>query len=168
MLVGACLEALVGIGDASSLAAIRRRFPDLAALPDFLLASCLKAIGALGSAREFAEVASLLPVRGPHLRPAILGALIAIHQRCPLPDPGEACCRPYGRWWKMETHRCAAIRRCGFWASGPTRDDVYAFPRLLPVEHGTPGSPGSGGNSSGDRTARGGARSCGARARRIR
>ncbi len=43
MLVGACLEALVGIGDESSLGAIRPRFPDLTALPDFLLVSCLKA-----------------------------------------------------------------------------------------------------------------------------
>ena len=48
MLVGACLEALVGIGHESSLAAIRRRFPDLATLPDFFLASCLKAIGRSG------------------------------------------------------------------------------------------------------------------------
>ena len=47
MLIGACLEALVGIGHESSLGAIRRRFPDLAVVPDFLLASCLKAIGAL-------------------------------------------------------------------------------------------------------------------------
>ena len=36
MLVGACLEALVGIGNESSLDAIRRRFPELATLPDFL------------------------------------------------------------------------------------------------------------------------------------
>ena len=64
---------------------MRRRFPDLATLPDFFLVSCLKAIGALGTDREFAEVAGLLAVRGPHLRPAILGALIAIHQR----HPGE-------------------------------------------------------------------------------
>ena len=86
MLVGACLEALVGIGHASSLEAIRGCFPDLAALPDFLLASCLKAMAALGSDREFAEVASLLLVRGPHLRPAILGALTAICPRRPRPD----------------------------------------------------------------------------------
>ena len=81
MLVGACLEALVGIGNESSLASLRRRFPELATLPDFFLVSCLKAIGALGTDREFTEVAGLLPVRGPQLRPAILAALIAIHQR---------------------------------------------------------------------------------------
>jgi len=86
MLVGVCLEALAGIGDELSLAAIRRRFPDLAAMPDFFLAPCLKAIGALGAAAEFAEVAGLLAVRGPHLRPAILGALVAIHQRHPAED----------------------------------------------------------------------------------
>jgi HEAT repeat protein len=83
MLVGACLEALGGIGDWHSLAAIRERFPDLSKLPDFFLVSCLKALGALGSAGEFAAVAGLLAASGPHLRPAILGALMAIRQRCP-------------------------------------------------------------------------------------
>ena len=90
MLIGACLEALVGIGhEQSSWRPFAGVFPDLSALPDFLLASCLKALAALGSCREFAEVASLLPVRGAHLRPAILGALIAIHQRLPGAEPGE-------------------------------------------------------------------------------
>jgi HEAT repeat protein len=82
MLMAACVEALVGIGREASLAAIRRCFPELATLPDFFLGSCLKAIAAFGTAGDFAEVASLLPVRGPHLRPAILGALLAIHPRC--------------------------------------------------------------------------------------
>jgi len=89
MLVTACIEALVGIGNKSSLVAIRRRFPDLTTLPDFFLAYCLRAIAALGSAKEFAEVASLLPVRGPHLRPAILSAIIATYRGSPLPDPEE-------------------------------------------------------------------------------
>src|SRR5271165_997933 len=83
MLIGACLEALGGMGDEHSMLAIRQRFPELAAMPDFFLVSCLKAIGAFGTAGEFAEVAGLLAVRGPHLRPAILGALMAIHQRHP-------------------------------------------------------------------------------------
>lgn len=83
MLVGACLEALGGMGDEHSVVAIRQRFPELAAMPDFFLVSCLKAIGGLGTAGEFAEVAGLLAVRGPHLGPAILGALIGIHQRYP-------------------------------------------------------------------------------------
>jgi HEAT repeat protein len=126
MLIGACLEALVGIGDASSLGAIRRRFPDLAALPDFLLASCLKAVAALGTSADLAEVARLLPVRGPHLRPAILGALAAIYPRCPAPDPGEDL------WPALRAEvengaplcRFQAIKVLGFLAS---RHDVYAF-----------------------------------------
>jgi HEAT repeat protein len=89
MLTAVCLEALAGIGEASSLDVIRRSFPDTGALPDFLLAAWLKAIGALGSAREFAEVAKLLLVRGHHLRPAILGALKAIYSRCPSADPDK-------------------------------------------------------------------------------
>ena len=88
MLDGACLEALAGIGDEQSLLAIRQRFPELAALPDFFLVSCLKAIGALGTASDAAEVARLLAVRGTHLRPAILGALLAIHQRHPIQSHG--------------------------------------------------------------------------------
>jgi HEAT repeat protein len=89
MLISACLEALVGIGHASSLASIRRLFPEFEKLPDFQFASCLKVIAALGSAREFAEVASQLYVRGSNLRPAILGALMDIHQRCPTLEASE-------------------------------------------------------------------------------
>jgi HEAT repeat protein len=83
MLIGACLEALVGIGNESSLAAIRRLYPDLTTLPDFFLVPCLRAIGALGTAGNLVELACLLASRAPHLRPEILASLIAIHQRHP-------------------------------------------------------------------------------------
>jgi len=127
MLVGACIEALVGIGDQFSLRTLRRRFPELATLPDFFLVSCLKAIGALGTDSEFVEVASLLATRGPQFRPAILGALTAIYQRHPglthdedlLPvlravvdDEDSALCR------------YQAVRALSFLSS---RDDVYSF-----------------------------------------
>jgi HEAT repeat protein len=127
MLVAACVEALVGIGQASSLGAIRRRFPDLATLPDFFLASYLKAIGALGSAQDFAEVASLLAVRGPHLRPAILGALIAIQPRGPSLDPVEnllPVLRAVVDGEDPPLCRYQAVRALSFLSS---RDDVYAF-----------------------------------------
>jgi HEAT repeat protein len=127
MLIGACLEALVGIGDESSLGAIRRCFPDLAALPDFLLASCLKAMAALGSAGEFAEVASLLPVRGPHLRPAILSALLAIGSRGSPPGPGAdlpPALRAMVDDGDPALCRYRAVRVLGFWTA---RDDVYEF-----------------------------------------
>jgi HEAT repeat protein len=127
MLVGSCLEALVGIGQESSLVAIRRRFPDLAPVPDFFLASCLKAFAALGSTREFEEVARLLPVRGPHLRPAILSALKAIHPRCPSSEPGEGllpALRALVEDGDPPLCRYQAIRVLAFWAK---RDDVCAF-----------------------------------------
>jgi HEAT repeat protein len=134
MLVGACLEALGGIGDQLSLAAIRQRFPELPALPDFFLVPCLKAIGALGTAHEFAEVAGLLAACRPHLRSAILGTLISIHQRHPakshgdilLPviravaekrDPGEQ--QP-----GQPLVGYQAVRALGFLSA---RDDVYSF-----------------------------------------
>jgi HEAT repeat protein len=126
MLIAACVESLVGIGDESSLVPIRRRFPDLATLPDFFLASCLKAIAALGSG-EFTEVAGLLPVRGPHLRPAILSALIAILARCPSADPDENLLRALrGVVENGDPPLCCyqAVRVLGFFAS---RDDVCAF-----------------------------------------
>jgi hypothetical protein len=127
MLVGACLEALGGIGDERSLGTLRRRFPELATLPDFFLPSCLKAIGALGTGDDFEEVAGLLAVRGAHLRPSILEALTAIHQRHPakvvgvelLPaleavvDDGDS---PLCRY--------QAVRALGFLSS---RDDVFSF-----------------------------------------
>ncbi len=127
MLIGACLEALVGIGDASSLATLRRRFPELATLPDFFLVSCLKAIGALGTEREFAEVAALIPVRGPQLHPAILAALIAIHQRYPGTSHDEDVL-PVLRIVidHLDAPLCCyqAVRALGFVSS---RDDVSAF-----------------------------------------
>jgi HEAT repeat protein len=127
MLIAACLEALVGIGDPASLGAIRRRFPKLETLPDFLLASCLKAAAALGSDREFAEVASLLAVRGPHLRPAILSALLAIHPRCQSPGPGGdllPVLRALVENGDPPLNRYQAVRVLGFWAAD---DGVYGF-----------------------------------------
>jgi HEAT repeat protein len=127
MLVGACLEALAGIGNEQSLATLRGRFPRLEAVPDFFLVSCLKAIGAIAADREFAEVAGLLATRGPQLRPAILGALIAIHQR----HPGQAHDDDLLPLLRIaiddkETPLCSyqALRALGFASS---RDDVYAF-----------------------------------------
>jgi HEAT repeat protein len=124
MLISACLEALVGIGHESSLASIRRCFPTLATLPDFQLASCLKAIAALGSAREFAEVAGLLAVRGPHLRPAILNALIAIHPRCRSLDASESLLSDLRAMVESgdPPSRYQAVRVLGIWS---IRDDVF-------------------------------------------
>lgn len=127
MLTGACLEALVGIGHESSLPAIRRRFPELVNLPDFLLKPCLKAIAALGTAREFAEVASLLAVRGPQLRPAILSALIAVYPRCLSHEPAEGLLttlRAIAEDGDPALCRYQAVRVMGFWAA---RDDVYEY-----------------------------------------
>jgi len=127
MLIAACVEALVGMGDASSLVAIRRRFPDLAILPDFFLASVLRAIAALGSSREFSEVARLLSVRGPHLRPAIFSALIAIRPGCLSPAPVEdllPTLRAVVEGDDPPLCRYQAVRVLGLWA---TRDDIYAL-----------------------------------------
>jgi hypothetical protein len=127
MLVGACLEALADIGDQLSLATIRRRFPELATLPDFFLVSCLKALGALGTAGEFAEVAGLLEVRGSHLRPAILGALVAIHERHPAESHSEdllPALRAVVEDGGPPLCRYQAVRALGFVSS---RDDVYAY-----------------------------------------
>lgn len=127
MLVGACLEALGGIGDERSLVALRRRFPELATLPDFYLVSCLKALGALGAAEEFVEVAGLLPVRGSHLRPAILGTLIAIHQRHPTTVHNEdllPALQAVVDDGDPPLCRYQAVRALGFLSS---RDDVHSF-----------------------------------------
>lgn len=127
MLIGACLEALVGIGDANSLSTLRRRFPQLATLPDFFLVSCLKALGAIGTEQEFAEIAGLLAVRGPQLRAAILAALIAIHQRHPGKTHDEDVL-PILRIVidQLDAPLCCyqAVRALGFVSS---RDDVYSF-----------------------------------------
>lgn len=127
MLTGACLEALAAMGNELSGPVVRRRFPDLAAVPDFLLASCLKTLGAVGEAGTFAEVAQLLPVRGRHLRPAILGALIAIHQRFPVTSSGEEFPTVLDAMvddGDPPLCRYQAVRTLGFLG---TRDDVYAF-----------------------------------------
>lgn len=132
MLIAACMEALVGLGDRSSPEAIRARFPDWSAMPDFLLASCLRVVAAWGSDREFPEVASLLPLRSSHLRPAILDALAEIYPRCVRP-PCES--GAYDENLVPELRdvvgdgdpplcRYQAARLLGFWAS---RDDVRAW-----------------------------------------
>jgi HEAT repeat protein len=125
MLIAACVEALVGIGHESALAAIRRRFPELAALPDFFLAPCLKAAAALGTDQDFAEVARLLPVRGPHLRPAILNALLEICPRRLSQAPVEEllpALRAVVEDGDPPLCRYQAVRLLGFWAA---RDEVY-------------------------------------------
>jgi HEAT repeat protein len=127
MLVGVCLEALAGIGNERSLAILRQRFSPLETQPDFFLVSCLKAIGALGTDREFVEVASLLVKRGPQLRPAILGALIAIHQRhAGIAHDDDLLPLLRIAIDDLATPGCCyqGVRALGFVSA---RDDVYAF-----------------------------------------
>jgi len=127
MLAGACLEALAGIGDDTSLLAIRRRFPELAALPDFFLTPLLKAIGGLGTADDFPEVAGLLATLPLRLRPAILSALIAIHRRYPATDHGDVllpAVRAVAENGDPAAGRYEAVRALGYLSS---RDDVYSF-----------------------------------------
>jgi HEAT repeat protein len=126
MLISACLEALVDIGQTSSLVAIRRLFPEFEKLPDFQLASCLKAIAALGSAREFAEVASQLYVRGPHLRPAILSALIAIYQRCPSLEASDILLSELETLVDSEDSPLCRYQAVRLLSLLSPRDDVYA------------------------------------------
>jgi HEAT repeat protein len=127
MLLGACLEALREIGDELSLVTIRHRFPDLAMVPDFLLVPCLKAIGALGAAGEFMEVAELLAVRVPHLRPAILTALNAIHQRHPMKAQSDhllTVLRAMVEDGEPPLHRYQAVRALRYLSF---RDDVCSL-----------------------------------------
>ncbi len=132
MLIAACLEALAAMGDESSLQKIRRRFPKLPDLPDFFLTPCLKAIAALGTKRDFMEVASLLPDRGLQVRPTLLGALLAIHERCrreqiappELDETLLAALRGIVENSNPAPCRYQALRVLGFWAD---RADVMAF-----------------------------------------
>jgi len=128
MQVAACVEALVGMGDPSSFGMIRRRFPNLAVLPDFLLAAFLKAMAVWGTAEDFNEVAALLPLRGPHLRSAILGALFAIRARCPSAAANTgallAALRRIVEDGDPPLCRYQAVRILAFLAA---EDDVYAF-----------------------------------------
>lgn len=131
MLTAACLEALAEIGDENSLAVIAQRFPKLAELPDFFLTPCLKAIAALGSARQFPEVAALLKKRAQPVRPAVLNALLAIQQRClaeqsapPAMDDLLADLRSLIESDNPPPCRYQAVRLLGFWAE---RDEISAF-----------------------------------------
>lgn len=126
MLIAACVEALVSIGHPSSLVAIRQRFPDLAVLPDYLLASCLKALAALGSEADFPEVVGLLLVRSPHLYPAILNALISIYPASPPEPAGEVLDLLFSLVKTAEPLLCRyqAVRVLGFWVD---LDSVFNF-----------------------------------------
>jgi HEAT repeat protein len=83
MLAGSCLEALAHIGNELSLQAIRRSVGPACDLPDFLLPSYLKLLGAHGSKYAIAEAAAMLDSRGAHLRASILGAITMLRQRHP-------------------------------------------------------------------------------------
>jgi HEAT repeat protein len=132
MLIAACLEALAEIGNASSLAAVRRRFPDLMELPAFYLTPCLKALAALGGQREFLDIALLLPHRAAHICPALLNALNAIQRRChqrmrPPAELSEATRSVLERVAAGgDAPRCRyqATLALGFWAD---RDEVATF-----------------------------------------
>jgi HEAT repeat protein len=131
MLVAACLEALAGIGNESSLAALRRVFPKLTELPQFFLTPCLKAIAALGGESEFNELLGLLPARTPQASAAVLGSLITlyergIYRRSPPPEPSAPLLTALqGLVESNQPAPCRyqAVRVLGFWAQ---RDDVSA------------------------------------------
>jgi HEAT repeat protein len=127
MLISACLEALAGIGQESSMASIRGCIHKFATLPDFQFVPYLKAIAALGSALEFAEIGSLLGVCGSHLRPAILSALVAIHPRCPSIDISESLMSQLRMIVESRDSpqcRYQAVRTLGIWSS---RSDVFTI-----------------------------------------
>jgi HEAT repeat protein len=127
MLISACLEALAGIGNESSMVSIRGAIHKFAALPEFQFVSYLKAIAALGSAKEFAEVEGLLAVCGSHLRPAILSALVAIHPRCPSIGLSESLMSQLRMIVESRDPpqcRYQAVRTLGIWSS---RNDVFAI-----------------------------------------
>ncbi|MGJ5813660.1 HEAT repeat domain-containing protein [Paludibaculum fermentans] len=127
MLLVACVEALVSIGHPESLGAIRRRFPDLTTLPDFFVPSYLKAMAAHGSQTEFDELVNLLKTRGRNLRPAILGAILAMCSRCQSPETGEnllPVLRAIVENGDPPLCRYQAIKAMGYWAD---RDEVSAY-----------------------------------------
>jgi hypothetical protein len=127
MLTAACLEALAGLANPSSLPVIRRRFPELAALPDYLLIPCLRAIGAVGAAPDFAEMGSLLPARRPSVQSAALGAMLAIAEREGTPttaDPLLATLQEIIRTNPLPLCQYQATQLLGLWAA---RADVKAF-----------------------------------------
>jgi HEAT repeat protein len=132
MLVAACLEALAEVGNESSLTAMRRCFPDFTDLPAFVLTPCLKALAAFGGETEFAELAHMLPIRASDVWPAILGALISIHQRCiyrlhappELSEEVRAVLQAETQSEASPACRYQATRVLGFWAQ---RREVREF-----------------------------------------
>jgi HEAT repeat protein len=132
MLVAACLETLAEIGDPATLAIIRRALPDLAALPEYLLVPCIKALATLGTSREFVDLASLVPLQSGAVLPGLLAAIMAIHQRCihrrcaPPEPPANALLALRNIVESDESPVCRyrATRVLGFWAD---YDDVLAF-----------------------------------------
>ena len=102
-----------------SLKAIRRRFPDFGdaagLLSGLMLGKRLPPSDQLGSS----EVASLLPVRAPHLRPADASALLGIYPRCqPLEPSANSVTGPAGLVNNGDSPLCRyqALRVLGLWA----------------------------------------------------
>ena len=119
MLVGACLEALVGIGHQSSLAGHPPEVPgigDAAGLLSgvMLESDCRPRIsqGVRGSGE---------PVTRPRLLTCVPRCWVRSSRFIPAArrwNPARICSRFCERWLKMAIHRSAAIRRCGFWGFG--------------------------------------------------
>jgi HEAT repeat protein len=93
MLAGACLEALAQIGDAHSLDVIRSR---AGSVPDYLLPSYLKVLGAQGNQDAIVEAARMLESCGPHLHSSILDAITMLRQRHPSAPLRECLAEPVG------------------------------------------------------------------------
>jgi HEAT repeat protein len=127
MLIAACLEALAGIANPVSLASIKRRFPHISVLPDYLLVPCLRAIGAVGTAPDLEEVGALLSFNRSSLQSAVLGAMMATCSRGMVPAPTEELLQALRKIvvaGSVAPCRYEATRLLGLWS---LRDDVCTF-----------------------------------------
>jgi len=84
MLTGACLEALVRMGDAASVDLVRAGLAARGPLADFLLPLYLKLLAAHGADSALAEAVAMLDFYGPHMHGSILQTVQSLHHRFPL------------------------------------------------------------------------------------
>jgi hypothetical protein len=94
MLAGACLETLAQIGNAHSLEVIRSSVRAGGSVPDCLLPSYLKVLGAHGNQDNIAEAAGMLGSRGAHAQAAILDAITMLRRRHPLAPLPQSLVEP--------------------------------------------------------------------------
>jgi HEAT repeat protein len=125
MLLGACIESLAYIGDASSVAHVRTQLVETRHLPDYLEASYIRLLGAQGDRDAMAEVAGFIGNDG--LDSQILNALTSLRSRFRDARVPQSIAQPLEDILKAEVSPLLAYQAVRLLGGLLENDDVFHF-----------------------------------------